>query len=47
LFDGFGSDYERMLLLRIRNLESEIADLQSRLEQKKSDSLIETAENTL
>ena len=47
LSDGFGSDYEGMLLLRIRKLESDIAHLQSRLEQKKSDGFIETAENTL
>lgn len=47
LSSEFGNDYEGVLLLRIRKLESEITDLQSRLEQNKSRGLEETAENVL
>ena len=47
LSSGFDNDHEGILLLKIRQLESEIADLQRRLEQNKSKSLAETAETIL
>lgn len=47
LSSGLDNDYEEMLLLRIRKLESEMADLQRRVGQNKSDVLAETAENML
>ena len=47
LSSGFDNDQEGMLLLRIRKLESEIADIQKRLEQNTRESLAETAKNIL
>ena len=47
LSSGFDNDQEGMLLLRIRKLESEIADIQNRLEQNTRESLAETAKNIL
>ena len=47
LSSGFDNDHEGILLLKIRQLESEITDLQRRLEQNKSESLAETAETIL
>jgi len=47
LSSGIDKDYESMLLSKIRKLELEVAELQRKVEQNKSEDLIETAKNLL